>query len=150
MGWWRVNERVVPSLQYSKLSVPACTSNRWPLYECSECCMTATAMGLSPRSRRETAVGKGWRGGGGWMSVDETVKVWQGWEKKRILRCWWVRVIGTTFSFSMTVWRNEADHSSAVNRDISVIPNAPTATESHGEQNSREATLTSTPQLPLS
>lgn len=48
----------------------------------------------------------------------------------------------------MTVWGNEADHCSAVNRDISVIPNAPAATESHGEQNSREATLTSTPTTP--
>lgn len=69
------------------------------------------------------------------------VKVWQGREGRRIPRCW-------RPPFSMTAWGNEADSSFALNRDISVIPNAPAATESHGAQNSREATLTSTSRLP--
>lgn len=42
---------MVPSLQYSELSVPACTGNRWCLYESTECCMTVTAIGLSPRPK---------------------------------------------------------------------------------------------------
>lgn len=37
-------------------------------------------------------------------------------------------------SFLIMVWRNEADCSSAGNRDNSVISNAPSAAESHDEQ----------------
>lgn len=46
-----VMQSLLPSLQYSKLSVPACTGNRWRSFF-YKCCMTASAPGLLLQSRR--------------------------------------------------------------------------------------------------